>query len=114
MVTQPAAAAVAARGAVTAATHSSRRIALRQHSPTHRSSLTLVILVLLAWTNAGAQTAQDHVHGRSHTVMPFDISKAVHIFTMTESGGVERVIVRDKRDAGQVPLIQQHLRKEAE
>jgi len=54
------------------------------------------------------------VHGRSHTVMPFDISKAVHIFTMTESGGVERVIVRDKRDAGQVPLIQQHLRKEAE
>jgi len=46
--------------------------------------------------------------------MPFDISKTVHIFTMTESGGIERVIVRDPRDAAQVTLVRQHLRKEAE
>ena len=53
------------------------------------------------------------VHGQSHAVMPFDITKTVHVFTMTESGGIERVIVKDKRDREQVMLIQQHLRKEA-
>jgi len=74
----------------------------------------IVILMLLACANAGAQMPQDHVHGRAHTVMPFDISKTVHVFTMTESGGIERVIVRDPRDARQVTLVQQHLRKEAE
>ena len=45
--------------------------------------------------------------------MPFDVGKTVHIFKMTESGGVERVIIRDKTYADQVVLIQQHLRKEA-
>jgi hypothetical protein len=33
---------------------------------------------------------------------------------MTESGGVERVVVKDRSHAGQVLLIRQHLRKEAE
>jgi len=74
----------------------------------------IVILMLLACANAGAQTAQEHVHGHAHAVMPFDISKTVHVFTMTESGGIERVLVRDPRDAGEVTLVQQHLRKEAE
>ena len=47
--------------------------------------------------------------------MPFDVGKTVHIFKMTESGGVERVIVKDRTThADQVPLIQQHLRKEAD
>lgn len=32
---------------------------------------------------------------------------------MTESGGVQRVVVRDRSDADQVLLIQQHLREEA-
>jgi hypothetical protein len=33
---------------------------------------------------------------------------------MTDSGGVERVIVKNAADKDQVPLIQQHLRHEAE
>jgi hypothetical protein len=33
---------------------------------------------------------------------------------MTESGGVERVIVRDPADVDQLPLIRQHLQKEAQ
>jgi hypothetical protein len=74
----------------------------------------MVVLFLLASVNVSAQTPQEHVHAHSHAVMPFDISKTVHIFTMTEYGGIERVIVRDKRDAGQVTLIQQHLRAEAQ
>ena len=49
----------------------------------------------------------------SHEVMPFDMSKTVHIFKMTESGGVERVVVRDSADADQVALIRRHLAHEA-
>jgi hypothetical protein len=45
--------------------------------------------------------------------MPFDVTKTVHIFTMTESGGVERVVVKDPADVHQVMLIREHLRKEA-
>jgi hypothetical protein len=60
-----------------------------------------------------AQTQQQRVHDMSHGVMPFDVAKTVHIFKMTESGGVERVVVKDKSDADQVLLIQQHLRHEA-
>jgi hypothetical protein len=62
---------------------------------------------------AMAQTQQERVHGMAHAVMPFDVSKTTHVFTMTEVGGVERVVVKDKREAHQVGLIQLHLRREA-
>ena len=48
-----------------------------------------------------------------HQVMPFDLSKTIHIFRMTEFGGVQRVIVKDTGATDQVTLIQQHLQKEA-
>jgi hypothetical protein len=85
---------------------------MRQHSRVDRSCAILVF-VLFCCTSAVAQSQQEHVHGRSHSVMPFDMAKTLHVFTMTESGGVERVIVKDKRDREEVMLIQQHLRKEA-
>jgi len=75
----------------------------------------LIVLVLLAHlAPLAAQTPQAHVHGMSHTVMPFDMSKTKHVFSMTDSGGVQRVVVRDKADKDQVALIQQHLQHEAE
>lgn len=49
----------------------------------------------------------------AHSVMPFDISKTVHIFKMTEFGGIQRVIVKDPDATDQVALIQQHLQHEA-
>jgi hypothetical protein len=58
-------------------------------------------------------TQQGHVHQMSHEVMPFDLSKTVHIFKMTEQGGVERVVTRQDAASDQVPFIQQHLEKEA-
>lgn len=61
-----------------------------------------------------AQTQQEHVHHMSHSVMPFDMAKTTHIFKMTESGGVQRVIITNKGDADQIALIQQHLHLEAE
>ena len=50
----------------------------------------------------------------AHGVMPFDISKTIHIFKMTESGGVLRVIAKDPGATDQIALIQRHLRQEAQ
>jgi len=46
-------------------------------------------------------------------VMPFSLSKTRHIFEMTESGGIQRVIAKDAGDKEQIALIQKHLQHEA-
>jgi len=74
----------------------------------------VAIFLLLSGSTAFAQTPQEHVHQMAHSVMPFGMSKTVHIFKMTESGGVQRVIVKDAGDTDQIALIQQHLKHEAE
>jgi len=61
-----------------------------------------------------AQSRQERVHQMAHDVMPFDIAKTVHIFKMTETGGVQSVIAKDPGAADQIALIQQHLQHEAE
>jgi hypothetical protein len=77
-------------------------------------ALSAAVALLFGSTALFAQTRQEHVHQMGHTVMPFDLAKTVHIFKMTESGGVQRVIVKDPDSTGQIALIQQHLRQEAE
>ncbi len=73
----------------------------------------VVVLVVTASLAACAGTRQQHVHRMGHTVMPFDMSRAVHVFEMTESGGVMRVVSKDPRATRQIALIQQHLQHEA-
>jgi hypothetical protein len=68
--------------------------------------------VLLHGGLADAQTRQDHVHQMSPGVMPFDVAKTLHIFKMTETGGVERVVAKDPAAADQIALIRQHLQHE--
>jgi hypothetical protein len=85
----------------------------------HPVRITVALLAagacMVSWTGrAPAQTAQEHVHSSAHTVMPFDMSKTVHIFRMTEQGGIQRVVIRDPAAKEQVVLIQQHLKLEAE
>jgi len=63
---------------------------------------------------SAAQTVQEQVHGHGHEVMPFDLAKTVHIFRMTEDGGVQTVVLRgDAADPEQLRMIQQHLSAEA-
>ncbi len=73
----------------------------------------MAMLVMLGGGLVHAQTPQERVHEMSHGVMPFDVSKTVHIFKMTESGGVERVVAKDPAAADQIALIRQHLQHEA-
>jgi hypothetical protein len=77
-------------------------------------SRSIALFLVLGCTAAWAQTKQEHVHHMGQSVMPFDLAKTTHVFRMTDSGGVERVIVKDATATDQVALIQQHLRHEAE
>ena len=72
------------------------------------------VLLLSSAAAVSAQTPQQHVHRMAHGVMPFDIDKTVHVFKMTESGGVQKVIAKDAGADVQIALIQQHLKHEAE
>ena len=73
----------------------------------------MVAILLLNSSMVFAQTKQERVHAMSHSVMPFNISKTLHIFKVTESGGIEKIVVRNPRDADQVTLIRRHLAREA-
>jgi hypothetical protein len=44
-------------------------------------------------------------------VIPFDLKQTQHIFSKTETGGVQQVIVRNSSNAQQIELIRQHLTK---
>jgi len=79
-----------------------------------RVGLLTLTLAFLSCPNVLAQTVQEHVHQMSHGVMPFDMAQTVHIFKMTESGGVQRVVARKPDAADQIALIRQHLHHEAE
>ena len=72
-----------------------------------------LIAVLVCCVTA-AQTPQEHVHSASHGVMPFDMSKTLHVFVMNDQGGIQKVVTRQAADADQVGLIRQHLQHEAE
>ncbi len=77
-------------------------------------ALVIVVLVCLGSTAAHAQSRQEHIHNMSHSVMPFDVSQTMHIFKMTEFGGVQQVVSKDPGDSDQIALIRQHLQHEAE
>lgn len=72
------------------------------------------LLLLLSCPLVMAQTPQERVHKMSRTVMPFDVSKTIHVFKMTDTGGIEKVLARDPRETGQIALIRQHLKHEAQ
>lgn len=57
---------------------------------------------------------QAMVHTMGGNVMPFDLEKTTHIFTMTETGGIQQVVADNATDTTQVQLIQQHLEHEAQ
>jgi hypothetical protein len=81
---------------------------------TRCAALALAVLLSGATAIAATTSDQEHVHQMAHEVMPFDISRTLHIFRMTERGGVQQVVIRNKDASDQVVLIQQHLQHEAE
>jgi hypothetical protein len=79
-----------------------------------RIALLLVTVTLLGHPAfALSQTVQQHVHGHGHEVMPFSLAETIHIFRMTEDGGTQKVVVRNRSSADQIRKIRGHLSKEA-
>lgn len=78
---------------------------------THVLLSAIVLVSAPVWAQS---TQQEHIHEMSHGVMPFDMSKTMHIFKMTEFGGVQRVVAKDANARDQIMLIQQHLQHEAQ
>jgi len=61
-----------------------------------------------------AEARLDEVAQRGSHVMPFDLEQTTHIFSKTENGGVQQVIVKDKGNSQQIRLIREHLAKIAD
>lgn len=76
-------------------------------------AIYIITVFLFGLTEAFAASSEARIREMLHHVMPFDVSKTVHIFRMTQTGGVQQVLVRDASDADQIPLIRQHLMHEA-
>jgi len=80
-----------------------------------RLTILLASLLLMTGPNAAAEQASesrlDEVQRRGAEVMPFSLEQTVHIFTKTDSGGIQQVIARENADPGQVRLIREHLAK---
>ena len=76
-------------------------------------SRSVILFLALGCTVSLAETKQEHVHHMGHSVMPFDLAKTLHIFRMTDTGGVERVVVREASDKEQIAMIRRHLHHEA-
>ena len=53
----------------------------------------------------------DEIVQRGSTMMPFNLDQTTHIFSKTEQGGLQQVIVKDTSNAEQVKLIREHLSK---
>lgn len=70
--------------------------------------LAILLPVSIAATPADEKRL-DKVAERGAHVMPFDLEKTVHVFTKTDSGGVQKVTVKNISDQEQVSLIRVHL-----
>lgn len=91
--------------------------------PRHRlkvvslASVGLVALIALSACSSSGSTAttsrQAQVETRGATVMPFDQKRTTHIFHSTATGGIQRVVAKDRGDTNQIALVRAHLRKEA-
>ncbi|MCI0483275.1 MAG: aspartate carbamoyltransferase [candidate division NC10 bacterium] len=78
-------------------------------------TLSMLAMLLSALSVLAAEKASeeklDEVARRGAQVMPFSLEQTAHIFTKTEKGGLQQVIVKGISDTEQVTLIQTHLSK---
>lgn len=74
-----------------------------------------IVLALGLPTVVPAQTASperiEEIAKRGAEVIPFDLKQTRHIFTKTETGGIQQIVVRDPANVGQIELIRPYLTK---
>jgi hypothetical protein len=78
-------------------------------------ALSLLIMLLIHGPieagEGASESRLDEVQRRGSQVMPFSLEQTTHIFTKTDKGGIQQVIVKENADAEQIGLIQAHLSK---
>ncbi|MDP3009076.1 MAG: aspartate carbamoyltransferase [Methylococcales bacterium] len=79
------------------------------------ASVSLLMALCLVAPANGAEKASeqrlDEVAERGSHVMPFSLEQTTHVFSKTENGGIQQVIVKDPANTEQINLIRQHLTK---
>src|SRR5512141_1667689 len=60
-------------------------------------------------TSAAPNSRQDEVRRKGAQVMPFALDRTLHVFDKTDTGGVQRVLVRGSAP-DQLAMIRSHLR----
>lgn len=74
-------------------------------------SVALFLSVSAYGVEKASEQRLDEVVQRGSHVMPFDLEQTTHIFSKTEKGGIQQVIVKDSANTEQINLIRQHLTK---
>jgi len=84
----------------------------------HHNNITVLastLLGLILSQTVSAQTASpersQEITERGKHVMSFNLGQTQHIFSKTETGGLQQVIVKDPRNSRQIELIRQHLKQ---
>lgn len=73
--------------------------------------LTLLVIPPCYAVEKASEKRLDEVVQRGTHVMPFDLDLTTHVFSKTEKGGVQKVIVKNPKDNAQIKLIREHLTK---
>jgi hypothetical protein len=74
-------------------------------------SAVLFMAVSVQAVEKASEDRLDEVAKRGAHVMPFSLEQTTHIFSKTEKGGLQQVIVKDSSNAEQIKLIREHLSK---
>jgi len=75
------------------------------------SLLLLIHIPLVFAIEKATDKRLDEVAEKGRLVMPFNLEQTLHVFSKSEYGGVQQVIVKDESDKAQIALIQDHLDK---
>jgi hypothetical protein len=74
-------------------------------------ALTLLVINTCYAVEKASEKRLDVVAQRGANVMPFDLELTTHVFSKTEKGGVQKIIVKNIKDIVQLRLIREHLFK---
>ncbi len=74
-------------------------------------SAALFMAVSVQAGEKASENRLDEVAKRGAHVMPFNLEQTTHVFSKTEKGGLQQVIVKDSSNAEQIKLIREHLSK---
>lgn len=88
---------------------------MRSTSSTVRATLVVVLAAVSACGgDDGLAERRAAVAEAGAEVMPFDLDETTHIFTDTDTGGIQEVVADDPDDESSIEAIRRHLADEAE